>query len=69
MKVILLFDLEKRLFLSYLPTKLSWEVEIWYVHLIGILHLRFGGLDFQVSLHSFKAPKCSLLVSFSHVSN
>ena len=45
-------DLEKRLFLPCLPTKLSQEVEIQYVHLVGTLNVLFGSLDFSAPLHS-----------------
>ena len=42
-----LFDLEKVLFLSYLPSKLSYELKIWYVHLVGVVDVHFEGLDFS----------------------
>ena len=49
-----IFGQEKRLFLSYLPSKLSQGVEIWYINLVGtidvtiglvvVLNMRFGGM-------------------------
>ena len=34
MRAFSLFDLEKRTVPAYLPSELSWEVEIWYVDLV-----------------------------------
>ena len=48
--------LKKVLFLLYLPSKLSYEVEIWYVHLTGVLDVPFGGLDFSAPFHPLTAP-------------
>ena len=36
-----LFEIKKMLFLSYLPSKLGLEIEIWYVHLVGGLDVLF----------------------------
>ena len=47
MKGFPLYDFEKRLFLSYLPTELSWEAKIWYAHLVQALHVPFGDHDFS----------------------
>ena len=35
------FDFEKGLFLPYLPSELSEEVEILYAHLVGVLDVPF----------------------------
>ena len=40
------FDLKKVLFLPCLPSKLSEEVEIWYVHLLKGLDAPFEGSEF-----------------------
>ena len=45
------YELEKGLFLLYLPSKLSSEVEIWNEDLIGVLDLSFGGVDFLTQLN------------------
>ena len=45
------------LFLPYLPSKLSWVVEIKYVHLVGVLDVPFGGLDFSASFQPLLAQK------------
>ena len=52
-----LFDLEKVLFLPYLPSKSSQEVEIWNVH--------FGSLDFSALFPPSQPQKSSFLVIFS----
>ena len=52
-----LFELKKVLFLSYLPSILSKEAEIRYVHLVGALEVPFGGLNFSVPYHPLTAPK------------
>ena len=57
MRISLLLDLEKVQFLPYSPSKLSWEVEICYVYLVGILDVPFGGLDFSAPFHPLTAPK------------
>ena len=36
---------EMGIFLLHLPSKFGWEVEIWYVHLVKVLNVSFGGLD------------------------
>ena len=62
-----LFGVEKKLFLPYLPSKLIWEVEIWYVHLVGGVDVNFEGLDFSAPFHPFTAPKvcfCALFFIF-----
>ena len=51
------FDLEKRLFLPYLSTKLSQEAEIRYVHLVNNLNVSFGHLDFSAQFHPLAAQK------------
>ena len=51
------FDLKKVLFLPYLPSKLDYEVEIWYIHLLGALDAPFGGLDFSAKFPPLAAPK------------
>ena len=62
MKFPLLFDLKKVLFLPYLPSKLGWKVEIWYVHLVGAIDALFGDIDFSASFQPFSAPKKYFLV-------
>ena len=52
-----LFDLEKVLLLTYLRSKLGQEVEIWYVHLVGVLDVLFGGVDFSAPFHPLIASK------------
>ena len=52
-----LFDPQKMLFLPYLPSKLSKEVEISYVHLVGALDVSFRGLDFSALFQPLTAPK------------
>ena len=39
MRVFPVFDLEKKLFLPYFLSVLSYKVEILYVNLVGILHV------------------------------
>ena len=58
MKISLLFNFKKVLFLPYLLLpKLSWKVEIRYVHLVGTLDEPFGDLDFSAPFHPFTASK------------
>ena len=53
----LLFDLEKVMFLPYLPSKLSYKVKIWNVLLVGVLDVSFGGLHFSARFHLPQSPK------------
>ena len=48
---------DKVLFISYLPYKLSQEVEMWYVHLVRVRDVLFEGLNFSVRLHFLTASK------------
>ena len=57
MEISSIFNLKKVLFLPYRPWKLDYEVEIWYVYLVGVLNVPFGGLDFSAQLQPFTAPK------------
>ena len=43
MGISLLFDIEKVPFIPYLPSKLSQELKISYVHLVETLEVSFGG--------------------------
>ena len=44
MRIYPLFDFEKVLFLPYLPFKLNWEVEIWYIRSLENLGVVFEGV-------------------------
>ena len=46
-----LLTLKRCCSLPYLPSKLGYEVEIRYVHLVGALDVRFGGLNFLLLLN------------------
>ena len=65
MKIFLLFDLKKVLLLSYVPSKLSWKVEILYVHLVEVLNLPFEGLDIQ-SYFNPSQPQRTGFLHFYH---
>ena len=69
MGISLLFDLEKALFLSYLPSKFSQEVEIRYIYQLEVLNVPFEGLDFSAPFHPLIASKSGFLVVFSHFSS
>ena len=43
------FDLEKVLFLAYLPSEMSKEVASWHVYLVGVVDVLSGCLDFSAS--------------------
>ena len=64
MRVFSRLNLEKKLFLLYLSTKLSWEVEIRYVHFAKALNVLFGGLNFSTSFLSYHSPKNVFFWSF-----
>ena len=57
MLIYLFLTFEKRLFLSYLPSKLSKEAEIRYVHSVKVLDVSFWGLDFSISIYPLTASK------------
>ena len=57
MKILPLFDLEKVLFLPYIPYKFGQEIEIRRVRVVGSLNVHFGSFDFSASFHPLTAPK------------
>ena len=57
MKITPLFDLEKVLFLPYLPCKFGYEVKIIYVHLIDALNILCGGLNFSAPFQPLPSRK------------
>ena len=54
-------DLEKML---YLPTKLTYKIEICYVHLIETLDILLVDFNFSASLSPWQSLKCGLLAHF-----
>ena len=65
MRIFPLFDHDKKLFLPYLLSNLSKEIEIWFVCLVEILHVLFQHLDFSALFHPLLAPKIQFfLVDF-----
>ena len=61
-----LFDLEKGLFPSHHPSKLSKEFEICHVDIVGAIHVLCKGFDFSDPLYLFTVQKCGFLVGFSY---
>ena len=57
MEISPFFDMEKGLFLPYLSSKLSYELEIRYVHSVGVLNVPFGGLCFSDLFHPLTVSK------------
>ena len=55
------------LFLAELPSKLSWEAEIWYVHLVSTLDVPFVDLNILAYFTLSQPRICGFLVIFSHV--
>ena len=58
------FDLEKSLFRPYLLSKLSEEVEICCVYLVGAVNVIFGGFVFSGPMLPLAAQKYGDLVAF-----
>ena len=69
MKEFPFFNLEKVLFLSYRPSKLSYEVEVWYVHLIGIMDVSFEDFNFSADMASQPTAKSQKFKKFLFSSN
>ena len=59
MEISPLYDLEK---MFYLPPKLSSEVEIRFVHLVGIVDVPFEGMNFSAS----QPQKSGFSIGFSY---
>ena len=59
----------KKVFLSYHPTNMSYEVEIWYDDLVGAIDVPFGGFDFSDSRCPFTAQKFVFLAWFTYFLN
>ena len=59
-----LFHLKKVLFLPYFLFKWNKEIKIWYIHLVRVLDVPFGRLDFSTPSHPLTAPKKWFLAGF-----
>ena len=57
MNIFLRFDLERRLFLRCLPSKLSSEIQICYVDLVRAVNVSVRGFDFSHPRRSLTAQK------------
>ena len=62
-----LFDLEKVMFLLYLPFKLRCELEITHLHLIEVLDVSFGVLTFQHPFTPLQPQMCVFWSFFFHI--
>ena len=50
-------DLEKKLFLFYHHSELSYKIEISNAGLVEAIYVSFKGLNISASLHPLTAPK------------
>ena len=67
MRISLFFELEKVLLFLYFLSKLGYESEIWYVHLVSVPDVPFVGLDFSPPFHPLMALKeVFFLTGFSY---
>ena len=65
MRISALFDPKKVLFLlpPHILFKLDKEVQILYVHSVGVLYVPFEGLDFSAPFNPLAAPISGSLIS------
>ena len=58
MEGFLIFGLEKGQFHAYFLTKLSWEIEIWFVNLVQFVQMYLLGAS-SITLHLLSQPRKS----------